>query len=411
MFGAILGAVGAVTGLLGMSEARQQRKAAEHQGDAQYALGMEQLGLQREQLATSKELAQQQLGFAREQFDWQKGISEQQLGIEKLMSDISAEQWENYKTKALPLLDELASMRTDMTEERVAQAIGDTRSQFATQRENLTRALERTRSPADPGYGALLAPTYMDEAAAVSRTIDETRQAERERNFERTAQVVQGYQALPSQAIGAGGTALSSAAQRAGQAGANARGAMATATNLTQGALAATGNAPQYFSGGNAAYTRAAQASQDAAQAIYGGTSLALMGYDAYRKNQQPEMGYNANANYWGQDLEQPDFSGGYYREGGRVRGPGTETSDSIPARLSKGEYVIPADVVRVKGQEFFDKLLQKYHRPVMSAEQQRGDMMMANGGPVLKGRGLPKAVNEAIFRSVPTRAMSRTRR
>jgi hypothetical protein len=46
---------------------------------------------------------------------------------------------------------------------------------------------------------------------------------------------------------------------------------------------------------------------------------------------------------------------------GGPVSGAGTETSDSIPARLSDGEYIIPANVVRMKGKEFFDSLLEKY--------------------------------------------------
>ena len=38
-------------------------------------------------------------------------------------------------------------------------------------------------------------------------------------------------------------------------------------------------------------------------------------------------------------------------------------------ARVSPDEYIIPADVVRKKGVEFFDKLLEKYHTP---ADQQR---------------------------------------
>jgi len=47
--------------------------------------------------------------------------------------------------------------------------------------------------------------------------------------------------------------------------------------------------------------------------------------------------------------------------EGGKVRGPGTTTSDSIPIRVSKGEYVIPAHIVQMKGKEFFDSMLEKY--------------------------------------------------
>lgn len=55
-----------------------------------------------------------------------------------------------------------------------------------------------------------------------------------------------------------------------------------------------------------------------------------------------------------------------FYAEGGRARGalPRRQSRDQIPAMLSEGEYVIPADVAAAKGIEFFDKLVAKYHRP-----------------------------------------------
>ena len=43
--------------------------------------------------------------------------------------------------------------------------------------------------------------------------------------------------------------------------------------------------------------------------------------------------------------------------EGGPVRGPGTGTSDSIPARLSNGEYVLRAASVQSLGERFLDRL------------------------------------------------------
>lgn len=55
---------------------------------------------------------------------------------------------------------------------------------------------------------------------------------------------------------------------------------------------------------------------------------------------------------------------------GGMLRGPGTGRSDSIgtvnettgaPVRVANGEYVIPAHVVKAKGQDFFDKMLRQY--------------------------------------------------
>ena len=51
--------------------------------------------------------------------------------------------------------------------------------------------------------------------------------------------------------------------------------------------------------------------------------------------------------------------------------GDGSGIDDNVPAVLSDGEYVIPADVVRKKGEEFFDKLIEKYHTP--AAQQRRG--------------------------------------
>ena len=40
----------------------------------------------------------------------------------------------------------------------------------------------------------------------------------------------------------------------------------------------------------------------------------------------------------------------GYYEDGGEVVGPGTGTSDSVPARLSDGEFVLTAKAVRNAG-------------------------------------------------------------
>lgn len=50
--------------------------------------------------------------------------------------------------------------------------------------------------------------------------------------------------------------------------------------------------------------------------------------------------------------------------EGGGIRAlPVRQTRDKYPTMLGEGEYVIPHDVVRSKGIEFFDKLVNKYHR------------------------------------------------
>lgn len=58
--------------------------------------------------------------------------------------------------------------------------------------------------------------------------------------------------------------------------------------------------------------------------------------------------------------------------DGGKIQGPGTGISDSIPARtehgtplkVANGEYIISKDVVDVLGVDFFDALQDKYHVP-----------------------------------------------
>lgn len=53
--------------------------------------------------------------------------------------------------------------------------------------------------------------------------------------------------------------------------------------------------------------------------------------------------------------------------------GDGSGIDDTVPAMVSDGEYVIPADVVRKKGEEFFDRLVAKYHTPAEVQERRAG--------------------------------------
>jgi hypothetical protein len=48
----------------------------------------------------------------------------------------------------------------------------------------------------------------------------------------------------------------------------------------------------------------------------------------------------------------------------GRVRGIGGPVDDKIPAMLSNGEYVLPADTVKAIGVKRLDKLVKNTHTP-----------------------------------------------
>ena len=58
---------------------------------------------------------------------------------------------------------------------------------------------------------------------------------------------------------------------------------------------------------------------------------------------------------------------------GGPIRGPGTSTSDSIPAKLSDGEYVIDAKTVDALGPDFFQKLQQMFNPEAIASQAAKG--------------------------------------
>jgi hypothetical protein len=74
-------------------------------------------------------------------------------------------------------------------------------------------------------------------------------------------------------------------------------------------------------------------------------------------------------------------------KDGGPVAGPGTGTSDSIPAKLSDGEYVIPADSVQAIGVDVLDAMVAATHKPTdQPAATPGGVPMLANGG-MMRGK------------------------
>jgi len=89
-----------------------------------------------------------------------------------------------------------------------------------------------------------------------------------------------------------------------------------------------------------------------------------------------------------------------HMQNGGPVNGPGTSTSDSIPAKLSKGEYVIPAHIVARKGTDFFDKMIDPETKKPggMKATMKDGEVHAWDGG--LVGNTAMKQQSDDIIRA-----------
>ena len=70
-------------------------------------------------------------------------------------------------------------------------------------------------------------------------------------------------------------------------------------------------------------------------------------------------------------------------KPGGKVKGPGTETSDDIPAWLSDGEYVLNADAVKMVGKDRLDAINE---RGLAARRGKAGaGLALAMGGPAAK--------------------------
>ncbi len=79
-----------------------------------------------------------------------------------------------------------------------------------------------------------------------------------------------------------------------------------------------------------------------------------------------------------------------FRQHGGRVSGPGTATSDSIPAQLSDGEFVLPADTVKAVGEQRLRALVKGTHQP--SRKPKRSNHLADGGMPEVPNK--PKASN-----------------
>jgi hypothetical protein len=81
---------------------------------------------------------------------------------------------------------------------------------------------------------------------------------------------------------------------------------------------------------------------------------------------------------------------------GGLIRGPGTKTSDSIPALLSNGEYVINASAAERLGVGFLDSINQNGRVPSFKVLDSKYNNKFSMGGPVMAKYAQGGAVNDS---------------
>ena len=320
----------------------------------QQQTGQEQLAWAREQDTMNRDLLQQildiQLPAMREQYETASADRQRYEEFFRPFEDAWAKEAAEYDTP-------------ERRERERGAAIADVNSSFDASRRNALQRLE--------GYGVDPSQTRNAALDIGVRTAQAAQQAAAATGATRRVEDV--GRALKSDVINMGRGALSNAAGFYGQAvgsGAQAQQGALNTTNTGAGAvqssLGFSGQAMQGYGqsanimsqGYNNALAGWGAGQQQTAGTLQGLGSLAGMFMADGGEVEGVPTGSVAGAQQQGL----PMFGGDGDVDTGM--GDGSGIDDSVPAMLSDGEFVIPADVVRKKGEEFFERLIEKYHTP-----------------------------------------------
>lgn len=297
----------------------------------------------------SLELGREELAWAKEQFQRSSELTEKVLGTQLPIMQATWEQSQadraRYEQLYQPLEETLIKdFESYGSPERLSkvrgEAIADVGAAFTAQRQNAMRQLEGYGiDPSMTRYQALDVAMRTDEAAAKAFAANQARErAEAKSDVYRAAAIDIG-RGVPGQAMALAGMATQTGAQA--QSGLNQ--AIATGSNTRNAA-------GQWYGQALSGYNQAA--------------NIHNMGY----QNQMAEYQANMTMSPMAQAAQMGASLGGAFlggvQEGGAIPAdvaPIPGPADKYPVLLAEGEYVVPAEVVKAKGTEFFDRLKEKY--------------------------------------------------
>lgn len=357
-----------------------------------------------------QETALEQLAWAREQDDRNQAVLQQvldtQLPIMQQTQENAQKDRARYEQKYQPLEDNLIQefQNYDTPEKRAQErgaAMSDVSQAFDAQRQNALQRLEsygvdpsQTRNAAlDLGVRAQQAAAQATAATNATNNVKNTGRALR-------AEAINIGKGMPSQVAASYGQSI--------QAGNSAVG----------NANATTGAGASALTSGNGAM----------GQALGGyGQSANITNQGFQNQMQVANLQQQQNAALMQGLGSAAGMAAMFMREGGHVprrsaipfskdgpvdQGPsdGSGIDDQVPAMLSRGEFVIPADVVEALGTRHFEKLLEKYHTP--AAEQEDAHTQRIRTGrainPNPQGRAnggmMRQAMPQAYSPPVPAR-------
>lgn len=335
--------------------------AMQAQGEWAYKSGQEQLAWAREQDASNRQLLDQVLGpqlqAQQDQMDWAKKDRARYENVYQPLEDNLVKDFQSYGTP-----EQLARNR--------GRAMADVASSFDAQRRNALQRLEGFGvDPSQTRNAALDVAMRTQQGAAMAAAGTNSTRIDEDKARALRADAINIGRGMPSQVAQSYGQSVAAGSNAMG--GANSTfgtsaGAMGNPTAWGQMGQSGTSGAAnitnQGFANQMTQYNAQQQANSSMMSGIGAAAGMAMMMADG------------------GQPKQALPVTPGHIAAG---PGDGSGIDDQMPmaivdpksgrieqqARVSPDEYIIPADVVRKKGVEFFDKLLEKYHTP---ADQQR---------------------------------------
>ena len=350
-----------------------------------------QMELYEKGMITSEELQRSQLAIQSQLANsYQQGLA-QQMRISEENHRLALQDRDRYERIFQPIEEDLVQKALIAgSEEEKALAAGRAQSDVAraqeAQRKQAQMQLESYGvDPSQTRSQALDAGLRTQQASAQAAAGNQARQAQEDRALAMQADVIGIGRGLGSNIAssynaalqGASGAAAPGFNVGAGAAGMNAAGN--ALGSIQSGANSMMGNLSNTMSG----LMGGAGAWQNASNAM--GSPTSWLGQS---NNAIGQWGNTLNQGY-GNDMAAANFNannsmfntvapvaamglGTMFADGGEVQGPGGPKDDAIPARLSDGEYIVPAEVVRKKGTDFFDKLKEKAQKELAEEEQQQ---------------------------------------
>lgn len=323
----------------------------------------EYLNFQKQQYAEMKPLAE---AVSNKQMQ----IMDQQMGI-SASNEARASEYANYERSTFrpleqSLVKDANEFDTDAKREELARrGMADVATAYEAQRKQALDTLARYGvNPNSNRFAAINAQLAQGQAADSAGVATNARTNAEQLGYARKIDAASLGRNLASNASTAYGIATS-AGNSANASGSNAMDS-AAAPGAAMGAAYGSystqlGNAGSSYTNAGNLYARgygiASERASQADSALSGIIGMGIKGGLGYA------MGGAGGAASALTGIKFAD--GGKVHTGkGAVSGPGGPVDDKIPAMLSDGEYVIPADTVKAIGKDKLDKLVAKTHTP-----------------------------------------------